>query len=88
MEILHEDLLNVIREKCSSGWELSVFGDHIIVNVVEKQSEFRLVYSSIKQEITQCVKANFPERGIDILFEVRIGSWNCSFKIGKTMRES
>jgi hypothetical protein len=66
MEILQENLLNIIREKCSSGWELNVFEDHIIVNII------------------RCVKQHFPDRDFDILFEVRNGSWNCSFKIGKT----
>ena len=87
MEILQEDLLNIIREKCSSGWDLNVFGEHIIVNVPEKQDNFRSAYAMVKQEITQCVKEHFPERSADILFEVRNGSWNCSFKIGKTINE-
>ena len=84
MEILQEDLLNIIREKCSSGWELNVFGDHIIINLRDKEDDFRSAYSKVKQEITICVKQHFPERNADILFEVRNGSWNCSFKLGKT----
>ena len=52
MEILQEDLLNIIREKCSSGWDLNVFGEHIIVNVPEKQDNFRSAYAMVKQEIT------------------------------------
>ena len=88
MEILQENLLNIISEKCSSGWELLVFGDHIIVNVMEKENNFRSAYATVKQQITLCVKEHFPERSADILFEVRNGSWNCSFKIGKTMNES
>ncbi|MCO5946781.1 hypothetical protein [Mucilaginibacter flavidus] len=88
MEILLENLLNIIREKCSSGWELHVFGDHIIVNVMDKENNFRSAYVTIKQDITLCVKEHFPERSTNILFEVRNGSWNCSFKIGKTMNES
>jgi hypothetical protein len=84
MEILQENLLNIIREKCSSGWELNVFEDHIIVNIMAKDSDFRSTYAIVKQEITRCVKQHFPDRDFDILFEVRNGSWNCSFKIGKT----
>jgi len=88
MEILQENLLNIIREKCSSGWDLHVFGDHIIVDVMHKENNFRSAYVTVKQEITRCIKEHFPERSIDMLFEVRNGSWNCSFKIGKTMNES
>jgi len=88
MEILQENLLKILREKCSSGWDLNVFGDHIIVNAREEEDNFRSAYITVKQEITRCVKAHFPERSNDILFEVRNGSWNGSFKIGKTMSES
>ena len=84
MEILRENLLNLIREKCTSIWELDVFEDHIIINVKEQADDFRPVFSSIKKEIAQCVRDHFPERNTDILFEVRNGSWNCSFKLGKT----
>jgi hypothetical protein len=84
MDILQEKLLNIIREKCSSDWDLNVFGEHIIVNIMAKDGDFRSTYGLVKQEITQCVKKHFPERDADILFEVRNGSWNCSFKIGKT----
>ena len=85
MEILQENLINIISEKCSSGWELNVFEDHIIINVKDAEGDFRAEYHKIKQEITLCIKAHFPERNEDILFEVRNGSWNCSFKIGKTI---
>lgn len=85
MEILQENALNIIREKCSSGWDLNVFGDHIIINLKNDEEDFRTAYSNIKQEITQCIKKHFPERNVDILFEVRNGSWNCSFKIGKAI---
>ena len=84
MEILQENLLSIIGEKCSSGWDLNIFEDHIIINVKNGEADFRSAYSKIKQEITLCVKEHFPERDADILFEVRNGSWNCSFKIGKT----
>lgn len=87
MEVLQENILDTIREKCSSGWNLDVFEDHIIVNIIEKEDNFRPAFAVIKQEITRCVKEHFPERMTDILFEVRNGSWNCSFKIGKTINE-
>ncbi|EHQ31008.1 hypothetical protein [Mucilaginibacter paludis] len=85
MEILQANMLNIIREKCSSGWSLEVFGDHIIVNVLRKEDNFRPVFALVKQTITRCVKEHFPERNDDVLFEVRNGSWNCSFKIVKTL---
>jgi len=87
MEVLQVNILSIIREKCSPAWGLNVFGDHIIVNIMEKEDDFRPAYARVKKEITQCMKAHFPERNADILFEVRNGSWNCSFKIGKTLIE-
>jgi len=84
MEILQENLLNIIREKCSSGWQLEVFRDHIIINLQDNEKDFRSAYSKVKREITECIQQHFPERNTDILFEVRNGSWNCSFKLGKT----
>ena len=87
MEIIQDNLLNIIREKCSSGWKLDVFEDHIIVNITVTEKDFRPIYATVKQEITRCIKTHFPERSADILFEVRNGSWNCSFKIGKTLQE-
>jgi len=87
MEILQEKMLNTIREKCSSAWDLDIFVDHIIVNIIAKDDNFRTAFAIVKQEITRCVKEHFPERSTDILFEVRNGSWNCSFKIGKTINE-
>jgi hypothetical protein len=83
MEILPENLLTIIREKCSPGWELNVFQDHIIINLPDIEIDFRSAYSKIKKEIAACVLQHFPERNADILFEVRNGSWNCSFKLGK-----
>jgi hypothetical protein len=59
MEILRENLLNLIREKCTSTWEHDVFEDHIIVNVKEQVADFRPVFSSIKKEITRCVRDHF-----------------------------
>jgi len=85
MEIPQENLLNIIREKCSSHWELNVFKDHIIINLPDLEEDFRSVYLKVKREITACIQQHFPERNTEILFEVRNGSWNCSFKLGKTV---
>jgi hypothetical protein len=85
MEILPEDLLNIIREKCSPHWELEVYKDHIIVNLPDATEDYRSVYQQIKKDITKCVKQHFPERNTELLFEVRNGSWNSSFKLGKTI---
>lgn len=62
MEILQDNLLNIIREKCSSGWSLDVFEDHIIVNITGTEKDFRPTYAAVKQEITRCIKTHFPER--------------------------
>jgi hypothetical protein len=85
MEILQEHLLNLIRDQCSSLWELTVFQDHIIINLPNNEEDFRSSYNKVKKEITVCVQQYLPERNADLLFEVRIGSWNCSFKLGKTV---
>ncbi|WP_295797848.1 hypothetical protein [Mucilaginibacter sp.] len=85
MEIQQENLLSIIREKCSSGWQLDVFRDHIIINLPDNEKDFRLAYSKAKEQITACIQQHFPERNEDVLFEVRNGSWNCSFKLGKTV---
>jgi len=59
MEILRENLLNLIREKCTSTWELDVFEDHIIINVKEEKGDFRPVYISIKKNYAMR-QARFP----------------------------
>lgn len=85
MEVLSENLIISISEKCSSSWKLEAFKDHIIINLPDDTGEdFRSVYNKVKREITACVGLYFPDRRSDALFEVRSGSWNCSFKIGKT----
>jgi hypothetical protein len=85
MEMPPEDLLNVVREKCSSHWGLEVYKDHIIINLPDMEEDFRSAYLEVKREITACVKQHFPERNTEILFKVRNGSWNSSFKLGKTV---
>ena len=84
MEIVQENILNLIRDNCSAYWELNVFKDHIIINLPETNEDYRLAYTKAKQEITACVKLHFPERDTELLFEVRNGSWNCSFKLMNT----
>jgi hypothetical protein len=83
--MLQENLLNLIREKCASHWELNVFQDHIIVNLPDTEADFRSAGQQVKREITACVTEHFPERDEDILFEIRSGAWNSSFKLGKTV---
>jgi REP element-mobilizing transposase RayT len=84
MEILQENLLKLIGEQCSSHWELEVYKDHLIINLPDTQEDYRSVYQQVKKEITRCVQQHFPERYTELLFEVRNGSWNASFKVGKT----
>jgi hypothetical protein len=84
VEIVQENILTLIRDHCSMQWELNVFIDHIIISLPETNEDYRLAYIKAKQEITACVKLHFPERDTELLFEVRNGSWNCSFKLSKT----
>jgi hypothetical protein len=83
MEILPENLLELISEHCSSHWELKVYKDHLIINLPDTQEDYRSVYLQVKKEIAGCVQQHFPERATELRFEVRNGSWNASFKIGK-----
>jgi hypothetical protein len=85
--MLQENLLNLIREKCAAHWELNLFPDHIIINLPADETDFRSACQQVKLEITACVKAYFPERDLYVLFEIRSGAWNSSFKIGKTVCE-
>jgi hypothetical protein len=85
--MLQENLLKLIREKFATHWELELFRDHIIINLPDKETDFRSACQHVKREVTACVKAHFPERDQDVLFEVRSGAWNSSFKLGKTIPE-
>jgi hypothetical protein len=85
MEILTENILSKIGEQCSPHWQLALFMDHIIVSLPTSEIDFKPAYNSAKQEIIKCVQHHFPERSAEILVEVRNGSWNCSFKIGKNV---
>ena len=73
----------MIGEKCSPEWHLKLFMDHIVISLPNEPNDFRFAYSKAKQEITECVQQHFPERNAELLFEVRNGSWNCSFKLRK-----
>jgi len=82
MEILQENLLKLIAEKCSSHWEVNVFHDHVLINLPDTENDFKSTYRKVKKEIIDCVQEHLPIRDAEILFEVRNGSWNCSFKLG------
>lgn len=43
------------------------------------------ISSKIKKEITACIIEHLPVLEEEVLFEVRSGAWNCSFKLGKTL---
>ena len=55
MEILSEDLLHIIREKCLSHWEQEIYKNHINVNLPDATEDCRSVYQQIKKDITKCV---------------------------------
>jgi len=84
MEILQEDILKLIRSQCSSHWELEIYKGHIIINLTATQPDYRSVYQEIKEQVTKYVLQHFPERETELIFEVRKGSWNSSFKIGNS----
>lgn len=83
MEIA-ENILNIIHERCSPAWQLELLSDQVIINLPELKEDFRSAFNKAKQEIQACVKQYIPERDNDILFEIRTGSWNGSFKLKGT----
>jgi len=87
MEIFQENILKLIRERCSDHWDLEIFMDHIIVNLPDTREDHRAICQRAKKEIVQCVREQFPERDTDLLFEVRNGSLNFSFKLPKTIAD-
>jgi hypothetical protein len=87
MEIIQQNLLKLICEKCPSHWEVNVFQDHILINLPDTEKDFKSAYRKVKKEIIACVQEHLPAREHEALFEVRNGSWNCSFKLGKTLPE-
>jgi len=80
-----ETIVNFIREKCPSDWELVLFKGHILVNLPEMEGDFLHRYRKVKKEIMGCVTERLPVLEEVILFEVRSGAWNCSFKLAKTL---
>jgi hypothetical protein len=85
MELLQENLLKLIAEKCSSHWEVNIFQDHVLVHLPDTEKDFKSAFRTVKKEITVCVQEYLPVRNTEVLFEVRNGSWNCSFKLGKSL---
>jgi hypothetical protein len=85
MEILQEKILKFIREKYSSHWELEEYKDHIIINQPDTGKDYRSVYQQVKKEVTRSVQQHFSERNAELIFEVRSGSWNFSFRLAKTL---
>jgi energy-coupling factor transporter transmembrane protein EcfT len=85
MEILQEKILKFIREKYSSHWELEEYKDHIIINLPDTGKDYRSAYQQVKKEITRSVQQHFSERNTELIFEVRSGSWNFSFRLAKTL---
>lgn len=83
MEIPQENAIKIIRENCSPGWQLSLFKDHIIIDLPIAEGDFRASYLSTKKQISKCIQEHFPERDEELLFEVRNGSWNCGFKLSR-----
>jgi hypothetical protein len=83
--MLQETIVNLIREKCPSELGPLFFKGHILIHLPEIDDDFLQRYRKIKKEITGCVTENFLVREEEVLFEVRSGAWNCSFKIGKTL---
>jgi hypothetical protein len=74
-------LLKIIR--CPPDWKPVLFKGHILDHLPEMEGDFLSRYRKVKKEITNCVMAHFPVMEEDILFEVRSGAWNCSFKLCK-----
>jgi hypothetical protein len=83
--MFQESIVRLIREKCPSDWDLVFFKGHILVHLPEIAGDFLSRYRKVKKEITGCVMEHLPVLEEELLFEVRSGAWNCSFKLGKTM---
>ncbi len=84
-DMSHETVVSILREKCPPDWEPVLFKGHILVNLPEMEGNFTLTYRKIKKEITACIIEHLPVLEEEVLFEVRSGAWNCSFKLGKTL---
>jgi hypothetical protein len=66
-------------------WEVNIFKDHIIINLRDKRDHYRRPYKQVKQEIPKCIRQHVPEREAELLFEIRNGPRNFSFKLRETM---
>lgn len=78
-------LITLIGELWSSDWERVLFKGHILVHLPEMEGDFLSLYRKVKKEITNYVKAHFHILVEEVLFEIRSGAWNCSFKLDKTL---
>jgi hypothetical protein len=83
--MFQEAIISLIREKCPSDWETVLFKGHILVHLPEMEGDFLPRYRKVKKEITACVTEHLPVLEEEVLFEIRSGAWNCSFKLGKTL---
>ena len=86
MESLREYLIKLIVLNCSPDWNLDLFKDHILIHLTGTETDHMSAYRKIKKQVTDCIREHLPERDEDVLFEVRNGAWNCSFKLGKTSK--
>jgi hypothetical protein len=80
-----ETVVSILREKCPSDWEPILFKGHILIHLPDTELDFTSTYRKVKQQITACVKEHMPDRQEEVLFEIRNNTWNCSFKLGKTV---
>ena len=83
--MFQETVVRLIRERCPSDWETVFFKGHILIHLPEMEGDFPSRYRKVKKEIMGCVKEHFPLLEDELLFEVRSGAWNCSFKLGQTL---
>jgi hypothetical protein len=83
--MFQETVVTLIREKCPTDWDLVFFKGHILVHLPETENDFLPRYRKVKKEIMNYVTEHLPILEEEVLFEVRSGAWNCSFKLGKTL---
>jgi hypothetical protein len=83
--MFQETVVSLIRERCPSDWETVFFKGHILVHLPEMEDDFLPRYRKVKKEIMGCLTQHLPVLEEEVLFEVRSGPWNCSFKLGQTL---